>query len=499
MASSDSSKNVRMETVAPRASVLIESMRDIGYSLQTAVADVIDNSITAEATQIELLADTISELPAIGILDNGTGMSEAMLLEAMRPGTRSPLENRPDHDLGRFGLGLKTASFSQCRRLSVLTRKDGSTSCAVWDLDTVAKTDEWYVELPETFEGLPWADRLGVNGTLVVWQNLDRLVDSKANADKRNLVRQIDETASHLELVFHRFLSGEPGIKRISMSLNGRELQPFDPFNSRHPATIFGPEDWLRLGGQNIRIQPVTLPHHKKVTPEEWNRYAGTEGYLKNQGFYLYREKRLIIHGTWFNLARQAELTKLARVRIDMPNGMDAEWKVDVKKASAQPPPSVRERLRRIIETIGAGSKRVYTSRGRALVSESRLPVWRRTQDKNLITYGLNTDHPAFESFRETLDDGQRREFHRLVDLVSSTIPIDALFSDVSAHPECVLSKKLDESDLSALVRDTYLTLSSSELSPDEIKLMMSSAEPFRSNWESVEKIIDTINLEHDS
>lgn len=480
----------RREIVAPRASVLIESMRDIGYSLQTAVADVIDNSITAGANTVELLAETDSESPAIGILDGGCGMSEAELLEAMRPGTKSPLDDRSAHDLGRFGIGLKTASFSQCRRLLVLTRKGGETSCAVWDLDTVAREDDWIVEFPHDFGDVPWAERLTGDGTLVVWQKLDRLIDERNGDDRKNMIRQIDETASHLELVFHRYLAGEKGLKRVRMSLNGRPLEPFDPFHSCHPATIFGPEDIFRLGEREIRIQAVTLPHHKKVSAEDWKRYAGPEGYIKNQGFYLYREKRLIIYGTWFNMARQTDLTKLARVRIDMPNGMDAEWKIDVKKASAQPPATVRDRLRAIMETIGAGSKKIYVSRGKRLICDNRLPVWVRVQDKNRIHYRLNPEHPAFKSFSDELTDRQKREFLRLLDLVGSAMPIDTIFSDVSSTPESVSYQELDGESFCEIVKRTYRGLMDSDLSVQEIRLMMSSAEPFRSRWKEVEEII---------
>lgn len=493
MATDDLKAVPRRKKIAPRASILIESMRDIGYTLQTAVSDIIDNSITAGARNIQILANTDGSVPAIGFLDDGSGMSEAELLEAMRPGTRSPLDARPGHDLGRFGLGLKTASFSQCRRLTVLTRKAGVASCAAWDLDTVAKTDEWYIEFPDGSVIIPWGDRLKDDGTLVVWQKLDRLVEPKNETDRSNLVRQIDETASHLELVFHRFLAGEPGLKRVLMSLNGRKLEAFDPFHSTHDATILGPIEMFGLGNREIRIQPVTLPHHKKVTADEWKRYAGPEGYTKNQGFYLYREKRLIIHGTWFNLARQTELTKLARVRIDMPNGMDAEWKIDVKKASAQPPTPVRNRLRRIIEVIGAGSKRAYTSRGQRLVTQDRLPVWMRKQDKNEISYGLNPDHPAFKHMSESLNDEQIREFLRLIKLIESTIPIDTFFADVSSHPESVLTRALDEEAFAVLVRQTYLTLKSGDVSDEEIRLMMSSAEPFSSNWKEADDLIAAI------
>lgn len=247
--------------IAPRAASLIESMRSIGYSLRTAVADIIDNSVTASARKIELLADTDSDLPALGILDDGAGMDEAELMEAMRPGTRSPLDGREAADLGRFGLGLKTASFSQCRRLTVVTRKNGMTSSAIWDLDTVADRNEWLVEIPDDHAALPWFERLGSNGTLVVWQKLDLLTGAEDN--RNNLVRQIDGTASHVEFVFHRFMSGRSGQRRIRIFLNGRELVPFDPFHSHHPATQTGPLEKSRSTERRSAYSPIPF----RITP----------------------------------------------------------------------------------------------------------------------------------------------------------------------------------------------------------------------------------------
>ena len=129
------------------------------------------------------------------MLDDGQGMSEAELMDAMRPGTMSPLDIRDEDDLGRFGLGLKTASFSQCRRLTVVTRKNGQTSCAIWDLDTVMERDEWVVEIPADHTTVPWTDSMEGNGTLVVWQKLDR-------NSKDDLIRGMDNAADHLGFVF---------------------------------------------------------------------------------------------------------------------------------------------------------------------------------------------------------------------------------------------------------------------------------------------------------
>ncbi|MCG3776434.1 MAG: hypothetical protein JW395_3293 [Nitrospira sp.] len=475
--------------------MLVESMRDIGYSLETALADVIDNSITANASKVEILTSFDDGL-VIGILDNGKGITEPELREAMRPGSRNPREERASSDLGRFGLGLKTASFSQCRRVTVVARQKGATTAATWDLDFVAEKDEWLVQVPDDISSIPWTERIGSSGVLIVWENLDRVID-KAGADGglQHFTRRMDEAREHLELVFHRFLAGESGTRKLEILLNNRPLVPFDPFHSTHPATTAEPNtpEVIRVGAHEVTIQTFTLPHHKKVTPQEWERYAGRGGYQKNQGFYVYRQKRLIIHGTWFNLARQTELTKLARVRIDMPNGLDADWKIDVKKASAQPPYQVRDRLRRIIERIGATSKRVYTARGRVLVTDSRLPVWNRVQDKNEISYRINPSHPVLMEFLENLSEQQKAGFQRVLDLLGSSLPMDALYADMGGDPDKISASALDDSALKSIIETTAQKLVATGITAENILLMFRVTEPFRSNWERTELMFNEL------
>ena len=471
----------------PRAGALIESLRDMGYSLRTALADVIDNAITANAREVMILADTRVDRPAIGILDDGAGMTRADLLDAMRPGTRNPLEPRHQTDLGRFGLGLKTASFSQCRRLTVLTRRQGRTSCARWDLDTVAETDRWLVEIPRNETDVRWSNRLDGDGTLVLWEKLDRLVGPSGS---RDLVRQLDEAAEHLAFVFHRFLSGR---RRVALSMNNRPLEPFDPFHSSHPATQHHQIEEMSLGGDPITIRPVTLPHHAKVSAAEWKRYAGRAGYVSSQGFYLYRNRRLIVHGTWFRLARKQELTKLARVQIDIPNTMDAAWKIDVKKASAQPPPPVRERLARIVETMVTASRRTHLTRGPVRASRNRVPVWIRVQNKNRISYDIAHTHPALAQFREGIPSSHSTAFDRVLRLVSAALPVDALHHDISARPESVRQRSLSDTDLTSLVSTIYGALRARGQSAADVREWMRTAEPFREQWPATETLISEL------
>lgn len=480
----------RRADATPHAAALIEGLRDIGYSLETAISDVIDNSITAGAHRIKINTETFSEEPYIAIIDDGDGMTEEELVAAMRPGSRNPLATRDEPDLGRFGLGLKSASFSQCRRLTVVSRKSGQTSAAIWDLDDVAERNEWAVQLPDGVAGIPAVEQLGPKGTLVLWQKLDRLTGGYShNAAKRAEVinQRIAETERHLRLVFHRFMEDS---KPLRILLNERLLRPLDPFARKNPATIADPEEVLTLIRGDVEIQSFTLPHHKQVGKTEWEDIGGPEGHLKSQGFFLYRGKRLILHGTWFGLCRQSEITKLSRVRIDIPNSMDADWKIDVKKSSAQLPPVVRDRLKKVIERILAGSKRTYSKRGQKLVDHERLPLWHRIQADGQIRYRPNVEHPAFADFAESLPPDLRRGFFNCIALVGASLPIETLHADMAGTAELIVPDRVDEDTLAQAVQATLSVLMGARKDIKEIMALMKDVDPFRSAWEDTQRII---------
>lgn len=480
----------RRADATPHAAALIEGLRDIGYSLETAISDIIDNSITAGATRVKLVTKTFSDEPYIAVIDDGAGMTETELVAAMRPGSRNPLSARDEPDLGRFGLGLKSASFSQCRRLTVVSRRSGKTSAAIWDLDDVAERNEWAVQLPDDFSLIPAVNKLGDHGTLVLWQKLDRLTGGYShNAAKRAEVinARIEEAERHLRLVFHRFMEG-PNPLRIL--LNDRLLRPLDPFARKNPATIADPEERLMLIRGDMEIQSFTLPHHKQMSKTDWDDIGGPEGHLKSQGFYLYRGRRLILHGTWFGLCRQSELTKLSRVRIDIPNSMDADWKIDVKKSSAQLPPVVKDRLKKVIERILAGSKRTYSKRGQKLVDHERLPMWHRIQADGQIRYRPNIEHPAFADFAEGLPPELRRGFFNCIALVGASLPIETLHADIAGTAEQIVPDRVDEDTLAQAVQATLSALLGARKDIKEIKALMKDVDPFRSAWEDTERII---------
>jgi len=474
--------------VRPNAGALIESLRDIGYTMSSALADIVDNSLTAGATEISIRVHSNADDAAIGIIDNGAGMTREELVEAMRPGSRSPTEARSADDLGRFGLGLKTASFSQCRRLTVVTRRQGVTAVAIWDLDVVVKRDAWVVETRESADGIRFAELLKHNGTLILWDKLDRV---GLELGSQNFLRIMNEASRHLELVFHRFMKSEQGRTAVSFDVNGRKLAPVDPFAEWHDATIRQAEDRRVVAGGAVTIQAFILPHRNKVSSEtEWKKMGLADGHMRSQGFYLYRNRRLIRHATWFRMAPQHRLTQLARVRIDIGNDSDAAWKIDVLKASASPPPGLRDHLRRLIEGLGGKSKRVYRKRGAKLTDENPLPLWQRTKIDNRISYTLNGDHPSVAAFADTLTEAQENAFGEVMRLFAAGLPIEALYHDMAEHFSDMKQDSLDETELRSSGRQLINQLREMGHEDKDIAAMMKVVPPFAGNQRVIGELL---------
>lgn len=484
----------RQADATPHAASLIEGMRDFGYTLETAMADVIDNSVTAGASLVEILAETSTDEPWLAIRDDGHGMNAKELIEAMRPGSKDPRDRREGHDLGRFGLGLKTASFSQCRRLTVITRKKGLTTAATWDLDHVSKNG-WNIEIDDTPAGLPAIDHMNnEDGTVVLWQKLDRLsTNFQKDNEKRSVEinKAISSAERHLRLCFHRYMEGTSA--KFSILLNGRRLKPIDPFATEFTATQPDPEERLPLKHGDVVTQCFTLPHHSRVSKSVWDELGGPEGHLRTQGFYVYRERRLIIAGGWLGLARQRELTKLARVRVDIPNTMDSDWKIDVRKASAQLPPVVRERLRKIVERLQGTSKRTYQKRGRKLVSEENLPLWNRIQKEGNIVYRPNIEHPSITGFARALPEEYRFGFSACMNLLGTGLPIAALHADMLGSAESVASDRADFDELADAAETAVRALFQTGMTGDEVARTLCSTEPFLHHKKAVRKLINEI------
>lgn len=432
----------RRQHLPPSAACLSASMRDLGYSLEAAVADLIDNSISADASKIGIFCEPSASQPVLVILDDGSGMDADELLAAMRHGAANPRAARSPRDLGRFGLGLKTASFSQCRSLTVVSVKDGVFAGAEWNLDVIDAADDWILSIldDEDIAALPYIDRLGVHGTAVIWRELDRLLEDESGNRRDEIVNEkLDVLEKHLALVFHRFLAGEiRGRSRISITVNGHPVEAFDPFCRKNTHTRHLPEEIVRIGPAAVRLQPYILPHHSNLTAREYDFYQTRSDFISNQGAYIYRNGRLMAWGDWFRLIPKGEATKLARVQIDFPNSLDEAWTIDIKKSRSRPPLPVRERLRQIITQVSGASTTVHRGRGQKLFHEVTAPLWERYADNSGIRYALNRTHPLVQRLHEKLDGEGVRHLDLLLESVAASLPVEMVYSDYSTHPRDV-------------------------------------------------------------
>lgn len=412
-------------------------MRAIGYSFESALADIVDNSISADAKTIQIRFLPYGE-PYVAVLDDGDGMTPEMLVEAMRHGSKDPRLVRASSDLGRFGLGLKTASLSQCRRLTVVSKRDRVISARRWDLDVVEKRQDWILTgvRPAELNSMPHYNELREMpaGTLVLWQVFDRLAAGESSIEVA-LGDRIDRARDHLSLVFHRYLS--PGTVRklgLSISINGNSLIAQDPFLTSNPATQALPEEAFTIDGHRVTVAPYILPHISRLSAESLRLAGGEDGLRRNQGFYVYRNRRLINWGSWFRLIRQEEMTKLARVRVDVPNALDHLWTLDVKKSAAFPPEAVRNNLKITVERISEGSRRVYTFRGRRANSDDVVHLWDRSAVRGGVVYAINREHPLITALESVMPDGSLPLFQKFLQSAERTFPFDALYADMASE-----------------------------------------------------------------
>lgn len=440
---------MKMINLPPYAPTLMESTRAIGYSLEAAVADIIDNSLTAKAKRIDIGFFPIGDA-YLSIIDDGVGMTEDELIAAMQYGSKNPNEIRDDFDLGRYGLGLKTASLSQCRKLTVVSIKNGSVAGCRWDLEHIKQAKEWSLLILgfEDISILPNFEKLSnkKSGTLVLWQNLDKLSAGDINFSA-TFGLKIDRVREHISLVFHRFLSGEQGLKKVDIYINDLQVAPTDPFLTKKSTQIMDDETII-VRGKKVVIRPYILPHLSKLTEFEIGSLGGSDGLRRKQGFYVYRNKRLLVWGTWFRLIRQGDLSKLARVQVDIPNSLDDLWTLDIKKSTATPPEEVRKNLANVVDRITECSKRTWTFRGKKEVDDTKVTIWKRCKTRNGgYVYLINRDHTIVEAIVEK-DGSLKPVLDVLFKQIENKLPLNHLYADMANDEKIENETEMEESEV---------------------------------------------------
>lgn len=481
------------EITEPEPAALVESLRALGYNLQTAVADLIDNCIYAQAKNVWVRFEWGGKESLIVIKDDGNGMSEHELVEAMRPGTKSPLLERAPNDLGRFGLGLKTASFSQCRRLSVVSKKDkGVISSRCWDLDYINESREWRLLKSLNPNPLEYVkEDLDGKGTLILWQKLDR-VTGKANSEDNKaykiFLEAIDKVKHHLGMVFHRYIEKPNGLK---IWVNGREVEAWDPFLKREAATQELTHEKLICEGKELSIRPYVLPHQSKITQEVHKNASGAQGWNAQQGFYVYRNQRLLVPGDWLGLGfHKEEHYKLARIQVDLANSMDSEWQIDVKKSRAKPPGYLRADLKRIAKLTREQAVQIYRHRGKIIArqsSQDHVFLWQQKVRHGKYFYSINREHPIIQ---KTLNLAGVDNIEPLLRILEETIPSSHIMISSSEEPEKIglPFENCTYEEAEKIIKSLYSSFMESGCDKEETFSRLITMEPFNYYPELIEK-----------
>lgn len=436
---------MKSKTNIPFAPVLMNSLRSLGYSFESAIADLIDNAISAGAQNINIEMNTIEE-PYIIISDDGCGMDDKELFEAMRYGSRNPDEIREESDLGRFGLGMKSASLSQCRKLTVVSKKNGLITCYGWDIDHVIEKNEWSVLIynQKEIKKIPEIERLFQldHGTFLLLQNFDRIIEGTGDL-VQTLKIQMNRTIDHLALVFHRFTE-----KGVVISVNGAPIPLRDPFLRKHKSTLTLREQKIKIENSTIMVRPYVLPHLTKIKNKDTELVGCKENLKEDQGFYVYRNERLIIWGTWFRLYKKNELGKLARVMVDIPNTLDSMWSLDIKKNRAKLPDIIKQQLHSSVLSSMQKSDQVFSYRGRKdKKADDYKYVWERIKGReDGYRYEINRELPQLRLLEQSLDKKELLLLNQVLGLIEDTLPMQALYLD-SANGK-LSEYTLDEKEL---------------------------------------------------
>lgn len=458
----------------PKASTLMGSLRSMGYSFDSAVADVIDNSISAHAQNIRIIfpSTPLDEL-AIGILDDGDGMKGDVLFEAMRYGSLSAEEERSEDDLGRFGLGMKSASLSQCRCLTVISFDGETLNGFKWDYNHILMTQDWMIQELENNEidELPYIERLKKQnkGTLVLWQDFDVISNSSGGQVYSTLVELRSSLENTLALIYHRYLTGL-GMQHLHIYINELDIKPQDPFLEQHPKTTVKKEIELDIKDSNgieriIKIRPFILPFATELREKDKQLIGGIENLRAKQGFYVYRNKRLIIWGTWFGMKQRAELTKNTRIRVDIPNTLDDIWSIDIKKQQASIPKQILQRLKKAVDEALDFSVRQQTYRGRTEKVNDKIDyIWDRKRGRNnTFFYMINRESNLFKFIREKMTEEDYNYLEILLTEIEKNLPIQQLYIDKSnesiATPEETDDRLDDLYQMAITLATTMMTI----------------------------------------
>jgi len=432
----------------------IKTLMKIGYDFCTAISDIIDNSVSADSSTIEIFSPPNMASPYLTITDNGYGMSESELINNMKIGCKDPSDSRHADDLGRFGSGMKTASFSQAKKLIVLSKKsDTCIAGACWDIDKIIHEDAWCLEkLDKTDISELEKDgivKIGNHGTQIIWQKLTCHQQDIHSVDFDMQIASLLETAEkHISLHFHRFMKGNDN---INFFINNKPIEATDPFMTSASGYQEGRGEKFRCKGGYIKIKTHVLPSFSRMGKSEMDIQGGAAAIAQKQGLYIYRNKRLINAGGWLDLSKHHQLSALARVQIDIPAALDEEWSTDVKKATLQLPPRVKRDLKKYLSDPIKRSRKVHISKGNKSAANTFWKICNH-EDEKKITYEVHPDNKQLAQLIFKLSPNLRPTLVAYLLSLSRELPLQHIYTTLADRPLDVNQQNIEGIDIENLM-----------------------------------------------
>jgi hypothetical protein len=431
------------EESIPDPENLIKSIAEQGYSLETSLADLIDNSISANASEIEILIDTNSEPFILFIADNGNGMTEDKLKSNMQFPSSSPENIRNTNDLGRFGLGLKTASFSQTRCFTVISRKKGESgyNARTWDVEYLKEKKKWniiintqneidnllsiYRKLSKSF--LNEFSNYNPN-TIVIWQGLYKFENYLESSNKSlALKKELTEvTSEYLSLVFHRFLENKK--KPLKIRINNNLIKPFNPFPDSEESGLRKLElNQTLFQTDKLKIEGYILPSRSLVESKGNSQWTmQNKSLMDMEGLYIYRLDRIILYGGWNGIIKKSPRLQLARLKVNIGNSVDHYFHLNVAKSSIVIPYELRIAFLRYISDLKTEAEKEYYNKGLKMVSTTEvsskdLLFIRKASNRGMLLE-LNPTFPLLKNLFNELNDEQLKQLNVIIRIVNTTI-----------------------------------------------------------------------------
>ncbi|MEJ8841899.1 ATP-binding protein [Lacibacter sp. H375] len=485
--------NIETADATPNAASLIETFRAIGYDIETAIADLIDNSISAGASEVHINYNWKGKDTSLYILDNGVGMNDDELIEAMRPGTKNPLSEREENDLGRFGLGLKTASFSQCRHLTVITKSSKKKiSYWTWDLDYVSQSGLWHLIKIEPSINLIEKLNQQEKGTIVEWKFIDRITKDYKNDEPslKKFTIVAERIKAHLSMIFHRFIES----KELTIWFQDREIKPWNPFLSEQLRVQNFPS--TSYCNNQVQVKGYVLKHKSAFTTEEFQSASGIRGWNDHQGFYIYRKNRMLVSGSWLGLWAKEEHYKLARISIDISNNVDTEWQIDIRKAIARLPSHLKDSIKSNATDVRSVAVNVYRTKSKPVLGKGNLsltPLWKEFTNSGTKkwTFRINREHLIISETLRIADSNPSKAIKLLLRLLEETVPVKSIFIKEAedSYNQTLPFEEGKRDEMLTVMQEIYKTLLESGLNDHQAKIKLEFLEPFNHYPEEIKNI----------